>query len=220
MSATMTTSSNKFKWMLVLLMATTVHFKAHADKVDDLSTEAEAEELEVYDQKQIETAQRKETLDNEKKSRSLEQQIKQIRHENQNLGNRIDRQSDRYTKAQRRAQEVEGQHRKLSLQRDQLKNQLDSLRSRTQQAQNRAQSAEELKKSLHQELRQHELEKRDLNAQLRSAERRLEKAQRAIKSARERQKRLSQEKNRLQNKTAATVERARRLEERSLSAGL
>jgi chromosome segregation ATPase len=154
---------------LVLALALVLSFhglKAHADKLEDLGTEVEAEEMESFDQKAMEDAQRKETAQNEQKTRDLEKQIDRLKAENRSISKRVESQTDRFNRVYKQARETEALAKKFEAQRNQTKAQLDAARSRTQQAQNRLQSATELKKSLTREIAQQERETRSLKQKL------------------------------------------------------
>ena len=59
------------KWILALAVLVSFQSLAHADQVEDLGAEAEAEELDVFDQKKMEDQQRKETSEMDEKANEL-----------------------------------------------------------------------------------------------------------------------------------------------------
>ena len=134
----------KYLILALTLMASRHSFATPADKVEDLNTEVEAEQMEVYDQKAMDQQARKETDALTRESHNLEAKMKQLSNETKTLSQRIGNQQEHYVKVAKLARETEAQSRKLQVQRDRLKSQLDTIKARADQSQSRLQSAEEL----------------------------------------------------------------------------
>lgn len=205
-------------WMLALsVLAST---QAFANNVEDLSTDVETEQLEVYDQKAMDQQARKETVALERQSQRLEAQMKQLQIESTTLSQRIGFAQEHYAKVAKLARETEGQSHKLQAQRDKLKAQLDAIKARSNQAQSRLQSADELAKNLNKDIRDQSREKSQLEARQRGADAKLQRAARNIKKLRNQQRNMSQNNSRIQQKAAGSEERALTMDESSLESEL
>lgn len=187
-----------------------------SQKVDELDTEVEAEQLDVYEQRQMEDAARKEAIQFDRQAKQLEQQINSLRAESKNISSRLDRQGTQFKRIVKLAADADRKAKGLERQRNQLKAKSESLQARISQSESRLQSAEEFQRQLSQDIREKNQEQRDLNQRLRAADTRIQRAQAAIKRMRAQQRRLSQTNTRLQDKVASRSRAADRLEERSL----
>lgn len=209
-------------WILTFTFL--VSLQAFADKieskVEDLNTEVEAEQMEVYDNKLLDQQARQEAAALERQSRSLEAQMQQLREESKNLSTRIGHEQERYVRLSKLAREAQVQARRVEFQRNKLKSQVESLRAKTDQSKSRLQSAEELTRSMSKEIREQNRERAQLLARQRAADQKIQKAARDIKRLRAQQHRLNDDNNRLQQSVAGRENRARMMDEKSLASEL
>jgi chromosome segregation ATPase len=205
------------KYILVLsIISSLPAFAAPGHKVDDLDTEVEAEQLDVYEQRKMEDAARLEAIAFEKQAKKLEGQIKNLREESGTISKRLDNQGDKFKRIYKLAGEAERKAKAMELQRNQLKAKSEVLQGRVEQAQSRLSSAEDLQRSMAKEIRDQQSEQRDLSQRLKAADTRIQRAQAAIKNLRKQQRRLSDNNQRMSQKVSARVARAEKLEEQSL----
>ena len=205
------------KLILVLsILGSASAFAATAQRVEDLDTEVEAESMDVYEQKKMEDAAKKEAVAFDRQAKLLEQQIGQLRAESKNISSRLDRQGDKFKRIYKLAAEAQAKAKTLELQRNALKRKTEALQSRIEQSQSRLTSAEEFQRSLGNEIREKTSEERDLKVRLQAADTRIQRAQNAIRNLRKQQRHLSDNNARLQQKVAARSRTAEQLEEQSL----
>ncbi len=198
----------KYLILTLTVFANAQAFAAAAEKVEDLGTEVEAEQMEIYDQKQINIQARKETEALTRETHALEKKMQQLLAEGKTLNERIGNQQEHFAKVAKLARETEGQARKLQAQRDRLKSRLDVLKARTDQAHSRMQSAEDLNRNLSKELRDQDHEMSQLLGRQRAAEERIQRAARDTKRLRSEQRRVSVRNTGLQQKVEARESRA------------
>ena len=210
----------KYLILALSILASGHAFADNAAKVEDLSTEVEAEQMEVMDQKGIDAAAKKEAAALERQSSHLNAQMKQLQNESSTLSQRIGYAQEHYAKVAKLARETEMQSNKLKANRDQMKNRLESIKAKSDQAASRLKSAEELQASLTKEIRDQEREKAKLEARQRDADAKLQRAARNIKKLRTQQRKMSQQNNRIQQKVAGSEERALTLQDTSLDSEL
>jgi len=195
-------------------------FAENAAKVEDLSTEVEAEQMEVYDNKAMDNQAKREAVALEKQSVRLQAQMKALQNESSTLTTRIGYAQEHYAKVAKLARETELQARKLQASRDRVKAQLDGIKARTEQVSSRLKSAEELEKNLNKEIRDQSRERSQLESRQRAADQKLQRAARNIKKLRSQQRNLGQQNNRIQGKVAGSEERALTLDDNSLESEL
>jgi chromosome segregation ATPase len=158
---------------------------AHADdKVDDLSVEAEATDMDVFDQQKLDQQARSENADLERQSKSLEKQIASLKNESTSLSKRVASQTERNAKLVKLQREAQALVRKFQAQRDGQKGRLENLRSRTEQLEHKLQAAQELEKSLKDDLRSQERDQAELARKQKSTTSRLDRVNRSIKGVR------------------------------------
>ncbi len=209
------------KFILILAIACgTPAFAASAQRVEDLDTEVEAEQMDVFEQRKMEDAAHKEALAFDRQAKELEQQINQLKSESKNISSRLDRQGDKFKRIYKLAADAQRKAKALEVKRNQMKAKSEALQARIDQSQSRLTSAEEFQRALGKEIREKSTEERDLKIRLQAAETRIQRAQAAIKQLRKQQRRLSDNNTRLENRVATRSAMALSLEEQALEKDL